>query len=339
MGSGPAFPVTTAPLGRLRTTDLREVAVNALLYIVTTGCLAGYWRRIFHLALPLSESSMSEPVLKPVVEPFCLRRISRRKLGSAGYHKRNQPLVGLSQGGRIRSANVDVVDHYLKLLIVNSEILEELRSDDDCLKAFTISHNRVLDLLAVCKSLEGRPEAQLMQNAVAEYQFALFAASAGNYRHGHASLRLFLELSLSAVYFSAFEIKFRNWQRDRQDIVWGAMIDKENGVFSINFIRAFCEELADGDRTYLTMAEKTYRECSQYVHGNASTFTDAASFKFNRNIFLDWNSKAETIWICFLFSFVTRYSAFLEAETRALLEQILLENLGHIPYVRAMYGA
>ncbi|WP_421387249.1 hypothetical protein [Agrobacterium tumefaciens] len=231
------------------------------------------------------------------------------------------------------------VAQYGSLLETNSSVLKSVADDEECLQAMTTSHNRIADLQAICDTIGHRLEADLLRNAIEEYQFAIYAISIGNYRHGHGSLRLFLELSLSCIYFSAHEIKLRNWLRSRQDIVWSAIIDKENGIFSVNFIRAFCDELADGNKTYLTLAEKVYRECSEYVHGNAHTFSTPQKVTFNRDVFLEWNSKAESIWLCFLFAFLVRYSDALDETARTNIEQIMMENLGTLKFVRAMYGA
>jgi hypothetical protein len=71
-----------------------------------------------------------------------------------------------------------------------------------------------------------------MRLAIREYQFALFAAAGGTYRHASISLRLFFELALATVHFSAYEIKLRKWLSNSGDIVWAALIDSDNGVYA-----------------------------------------------------------------------------------------------------------
>ena len=59
--------------------------------------------------------------------------------------------------------------------------------------------------------LADRPESYQLSYARRELGFAVYAASAGLYGSAFASLRLFLELSFAAVYFSAYEFNRRQW--------------------------------------------------------------------------------------------------------------------------------
>src|SRR5262245_43966363 len=77
---------------------------------------------------------------------------------------------------------------------------------------------------ADCISL--RPEAQQLYDARRELGFATFAASAGLYRLAYGGLRLFLELSFAAVYFSANELHRRRWLSDREDFSWAKALDE-----------------------------------------------------------------------------------------------------------------
>src|SRR6056297_81131 len=99
-----------------------------------------------------------------------------------------------------------VVDFYTEILDRSRASLDELIGDRDKLREFTAAHNSTQDLDAVEVLVNGRTEAEMFQLAKIEYQHALYSAAFCQYRQSHVSLRLFFELSLCCVLFSAHEI-------------------------------------------------------------------------------------------------------------------------------------
>jgi hypothetical protein len=202
------------------------------------------------------------------------------------------------------------------------------------------AHQFIHDLNHWHDTLRDRPESGLILAALSEYQFALLAVALGQYRQSFMSLRLSLELLLGCVYYSANELKLRLWMKGTQDIVWSALIDHENGVFSKSFVGVFYEDLADAARQYGAIAEKVYRECSEYVHGNASTHNaQSGKVNFQEQAFRDWHEKAKSARLASSFALCARYVLLLMPSQRTGLETVLLDNLGHIPAVRAILGA
>jgi hypothetical protein len=123
-----------------------------------------------------------------------------------------------------------IEDHYSALVNRSGDLLRTMAADSDALSALTKSHNFLVDYEVLRLAIADRPESTVFASAIREYEFALYAVSVGTYRHAFISLRLFLELALATVYFSASEIKYRKWVRNSEDIVWGALVDKEGGV-------------------------------------------------------------------------------------------------------------
>lgn len=226
-----------------------------------------------------------------------------------------------------------VTDHYLGLLDKSKEVVQALAGDGDALTAFTRSHNFVADFELLHKCIEGRVEAKILALANREYQFALYALAAGTYRHAFISLRLFFELALATIFFSASEIKFRRWGNNAQDIVWSALIDKENGVYSIAFISAFDKELSSFGKQYAALAEKVYRECSEHVHGNLHTHPeDGSALSFVKEKALNWIGYSDTVRLCILFAYGARFLRLMTPENRNALESLFTESLGsHAP--------
>ncbi len=201
------------------------------------------------------------------------------------------------------------------------------------------NHNYFIDLEKWLGTLASRPENYVLRAALREYQFALLTILQGHYRQAFMALRLFLELALSTVYFSANEFKMRMWLRGEQDIIWNTLIDAEQGVFSKNFVRAFFEELAEETAEYRSIAGKLYRECSEYVHGSAYTHdTLPDALRFDETIFRDWNEKVVNVRLVISFAFSSRYLIFLDKDALRLLESVVISELGHIPAIRNRFG-
>lgn len=230
-------------------------------------------------------------------------------------------------------------DHYKDLLRRSGELQEEMLSDPEALMAFTIAHNATGDFEKLITAVESRPEAKLMHLAMRELQFALLAASFAHYRHAYISIRLFMELMLGAIYFSAFEIKLRKWMQNSQDIVWSSLVDKENGPFAKSFINAFSPDFASDGAQFLAIAEKVYRECSEYVHGNMSTQGEYDKpLEFDKMQFIEWTNRLSSVRLAIVFAFIARYAGSIPRSYLTTLEPILLGELGTHSAVQNLYA-
>jgi len=201
------------------------------------------------------------------------------------------------------------------------------------------SHSFVLDIETWLEVLSTRPESVLLEAALHEYQFSLLSAVQGQYRQAFMGLRLFLELSLGAIFFSSDEFRLRLWMRGERDIVWGRLVDTDTGVLSRQFVRAFNEALADEAPHYRGIAEKLYRDCSEYVHGNVDTCTSLPNaLEFDEDVFFDWHEKAKTARLVVSFTLCARYLVLLGEESQNALEPVITDELGHIKEIRAFFG-
>jgi len=234
---------------------------------------------------------------------------------------------------------MDVADHYRRLMKHSETVMESMLSDREAMEALTASHNYLLDFDRLMMAISGRPEAKALGAGVKEYQFALFALASGQYRHAFVGLRLFFELMLVTIQFSAHEIDYRMWEKDSKDINWNALKDPQSGVFSANFINAFNPAFSDNAKQYSAIAEVVYRECSEFVHGNAGTHTSLPSdIMFNKGVFLSWHEKATTIRFLIIFSFSARYLNYISAEARDVLEPMVLDVIGHLTAAQAAFA-
>ena len=235
--------------------------------------------------------------------------------------------------------SLSCADYYKKLHYACGEVLTASFAADTA-GLHATSHSFVSDLEQWYVLLKDRPEGPMLKASLAEYQFALLAVVQGQYRQAFMALRLSFELLMGTSYLSANEFQLRQWLRGERDLVWSALLDAESGVLSKQFVRAFYEELAEEAPQYRAMGQEVYRECSEYVHGNALTHTSLdGKVSFQQKIFDAWHDKAKTIRLVSSFALCARYVYLTDSTNRSKLETILIDNLGHIPAVRRILGA
>jgi hypothetical protein len=200
-------------------------------------------------------------------------------------------------------------------------------------------HNFSSDLEKWIRLQSDRHEVEVLKSSLNEYQYSLLAVAQGRYRQSFMALRLSFELALASIYFSANEFDFRLWKQGVHDINWQKLINPDNGVLSRNFIKAFNPAMAEDAPQYRVIAEKVYRECSEYVHGNAHTYKNLSDkVEFIEDVFSDWCIKAENIALCIIFALSARYLLFSSKETRKKVEPIIMDILGHLDAIRNLYS-
>jgi hypothetical protein len=234
--------------------------------------------------------------------------------------------------------SVGVESYYRTLLDNCTRVLKDTFDHRES-ALHSLSHSFIHDYGIWIECLELRPESILFKQAIGQYQFSLLALTLGLYRQAFSSMRLFLELSLGGIYFSAHEFTLREWLRDDDDIKWSILKDENTGVFSKRFARAFFEEFEQYVPQYCEIANRVYRACSEYIHGNAYTYDILASqVSFNETLFVDWHNKAKDLRFLMLFMFSLRYLKDLDTPSKAKVESILVDELGHIPPIRDIFN-
>ena len=229
--------------------------------------------------------------------------------------------------------------HYRHLLSRSSESLDALLSDSEALQKLTVAHNFIADLELLNSAVSARPESTMIKFATRELSFALYAAAASKYRHATISLRLTLEIVLAAIYFSAHELKLRRWLSGDGDIVWNALTELEEGVFSKSFIRCFTPELAEHGRQYAAICSKAYRECSEFAHGNINTQSPSnAALGFDKFLLGAWADRVAATRVSIIFAFSARYLDVIPKDDAFRIEGLILDGLGHLSYIQSFYS-
>ncbi len=202
------------------------------------------------------------------------------------------------------------------------------------------SHAFLTEITTWLDAIGSRPETFLLKSSAKEWQHSLLALAQGQYSQAFRGLRLVLELDLQAIYLSTRAVELHEWLENRKDTVWGEITDADNGVFSARFARAFGPELEAHRKHYGGLATKLYRECSECVHGNVpQQIALPETFEFSDAVFRLWHQKADVAALVVTFGLCLRYFRELGHGGKTSLEAILLDRLGHLPEVRAHYGA
>lgn len=200
------------------------------------------------------------------------------------------------------------------------------------------AHSYVRDLEVWLGILTARAESVIIDSAIREYQHALLSLALGQYRQAFAALRLYLELAVGAVYFSANEMLLREWLHGRRDNSWRRSTKLPSSVFSQRFARAFSPELENEVEFYGGIASTTYRDCSQFVHANVGNRTPSA-LAFDQALFDTWHQLAGAAKLVVTFALSLRYLDELSPTDREKIEAGLIEQLGHIAAIRIKLGS
>jgi len=202
------------------------------------------------------------------------------------------------------------------------------------------AHAYIVDLESWTSILAPRKESVALQAAVREYHFALLALSLGSYRSAFSALRLFLELTFASIRWSVNEQELREWLRGERDLNWKALAGAEIGILSKNVLRLYSDLFQDEAPVYRSSAEAVYRECSEFIHGNAAANSVLpATIEFDAKTFALWHRKADVVRLVVTFALAARYLVELSEAERTKLEHGVLDILGHSKSVRLVLGA
>lgn len=229
-----------------------------------------------------------------------------------------------------------VQDYYLGLHKASEQVVLESTSNQESLGKV---HQFIQDLHLWSQVLEPKSESRILAHVRNELQFSVLSLVYGLYRQAFGSLRLAFELTLAACYFSAYRLNLAEWERGEKgngDVKWSVLIHDGEGVLSARFAKAFFPSLQETAKEYRAIAELVYREMSEFVHGNASTWKlTPEDVRYDKALFEAWMEKFSTASRVMVLSLSLRFLKELGNEGRNLVEHPVLEHLGHIGPIRA----
>ena len=222
--------------------------------------------------------------------------------------------------------------YYLSLNAATKVTIEKSTSDPANIGR---AQERVDTMNAWLRVLDPRPEAVVFRHAVNEATVGLFLLASGLYRPAFLSLRLFLELSLATIYFSANRVELAEWLNGAADVKWAVLSNEETGVLSLRYADAFFPQLRDSVRMYNTIASKIYRELSEFVHGNHHTWGVLSDqIAFNSSVQDRWLEYFDSASAVVLYASTLRFIKELDKGQLKVISPAIQDCLGHLESVR-----
>ena len=225
----------------------------------------------------------------------------------------------------------------LHLRDLQIEALDKALNDQEIAQELTEATQRIEDLTNFVKSISHRAEHEVFELAIRELNQSFLAALNSHYRQSFSGQRLSLELWFAGIQFSTNNLSFRKWKMDKQDIVWSSLINPSDGVLSVEVARAYWASAEKRVATYRNIADKIYRECSQFVHGNNETHHYLPqTFGYSRKVMQAWKTNLDTITLLFCYTFLVRFNQELTNLDYENLAQSIIDILGHLSEVREL---
>ncbi|WP_347332628.1 hypothetical protein [Marinimicrobium locisalis] len=195
------------------------------------------------------------------------------------------------------------------------------------------------DLNIWLELLSDRTDRTILVSAIQEFELGFQAVVGGQYRYSFIAQRYFLEQIFRFIYLSTNELHLRHWKLGLRDISWGALVDKENGILSKVFIRAFYPEVeVEGDHL-IKVASKLYRESSEFIHGNFNKIEELPNnLEFHSSLLGRWIDFMETCKFVALFLLFMRFSKDIDKQGMARLEDMAKEELGGIEEFNILFA-
>lgn len=180
----------------------------------------------------------------------------------------------------------------------------------------------------------------LVIEAQDKYISSIFLCAQGFYKAAISSLRQGLEHMLFAVLLSTNDYLYKLWIAGQHDMSWTQTMDANNGVFGVRFIQMYARDFEERSCELQNLAKNTYRECSEYIHGNYEKITKLSEkLKFDENgllCFLDYFDNVRYL-LCMALLIRFRY-IFNDKKVLQVLEPIIMGNLNSLPEVQDIYN-
>lgn len=230
---------------------------------------------------------------------------------------------------------MNIQEYYQEVLVQAKKVMNHSLKQEKLAQA----NSFIEDVIDWRKVLKYKEESMILESIAHELQFALFSLACGLYRQSFMSLRRVLESSCAMVFFSAYELDFREWQKGNRDISWSELSNDQNGIFSKRWSEAFFPELEKYRQTYRSKSIEAYRNLSEYVHGNPKTWlNNDPNLSFDIEGFKYWMNIFEDIKEIIIFIICLRFMKKMEHEERDEIKDSVIENMGHIPEIRECFG-
>ncbi len=229
-----------------------------------------------------------------------------------------------------------VPDLYRALHSASLDAMENLVGTASSRKQLIEIHAFIQDLDPWLSVLDARLELDPLKTAMREFHAAVLMATQALYRPAYMALRLFLELSLGTIYFSTLDFELRRWAAGERDVIWSEITHKSQGLLSPAFARVYAPPLKDTQSHFYEIAIRTYRECSQFVHGNPEpTSLLPTDIIFSESTFSSFFDSARSAARTVLYALILRYFSDLDDIQVEKIKPVVVDQFGDISAIRA----
>ena len=179
----------------------------------------------------------------------------------------------------------------------------------------------------------------ILSSAQMEFEYGFQAAVSGQYRFAFLSQRYFLEQLCRFIYFSTNELHLRQWKLGLRDVPWAVFIDKENGIFSKTFIKAFYPGVEKEGCLMRRKVELNYRESSEFIHGNFKIIEEIPSkIEFVPSLLQKWLQLIDDNRTFALFLLFMRFGKDLSESNILKLEEMAKDEICSIEKFNLLFS-
>lgn len=181
---------------------------------------------------------------------------------------------------------------------------------------------------------------KLIKEAQTECINSICLCAQGFYKEAIMALRQFLEHTLFAVMLSTNDYKYRLWKAGKIDMSWTQLMDRENGIFSVQFIQTYANDVDEiRSMELLTIAKDIYRECSEFVHGNYVKLAMLPDhIAYNEKMTDQYIKCFESIKYVICMALFIRFRETLNNPDNLIkLEPLIFDSIGMLPEIQLLY--
>ena len=227
-------------------------------------------------------------------------------------------------------------EYYRTISEATHTIFEESVNHCDFLGKVADYSASIQDWMSV---ISPNQEKHMIDHSLEQIEFSCLSLLSGMYRQSFSSLRLALELLFGAVYFSAYKLEYMEWRNGSGDLNWQTVNNKDNGVLSKRFSDAFFPDLSTYIEAQHDAAKSVYRELSEFVHGNYSTWNrEKPILAIDEDLIEEYKHKFESISSISHFLLSMRYLKEVQVEDLHKIETHVMDELQHIAEIRLVFG-
>jgi len=232
---------------------------------------------------------------------------------------------------------MDIENYFNTLNLQSQQIFSESMDKQNYLG---LIHDFAISLNDWTKALPKSEPNQLIKQSIEELEISGLMLLGGFYRPAYANLRLSIEELLGSIFFSTDLLKFSEWKNGGQDMNWSSIIELENGILSKRYANAFFPELKGVVNSFNELGRKIYRELSEFVHGNYSTWdVENPTLMINESLILKYEEILRKYIQLAHFSLCVRHlKNDIKPENLESLETHVMDAIGHVEEIRIFFG-